>query len=130
MAEIDTIEEREVEIPKSLPILPVRDVVIFPYMILPLFVGRDMSIKAIEEASGENKLIMLVSQKDVNVETPSEDDLYKVGTVGTILRMLKLPDGRLKILVQGIAKAKISNLVKTTKLLNCLKMMIEVQILV
>ncbi|MEN8264503.1 MAG: endopeptidase La [Nitrospirota bacterium] len=113
MAEIDTIEEREVEIPKSLPILPVRDVVIFPYMILPLFVGRDISIKAIEEASGENKLIMLVSQKDVNVETPSEDDLYKVGTVGSILRMLKLPDGRLKILVQGIAKAKVSDFTKT-----------------
>lgn len=113
MSEIDPIEEKEVEIPTSLPILPVRDVVIFPYMILPLFVGRDMSIKAIEEASGENKLIMLVSQKDVNIETPSEDDLYKVGTVGTILRMLKLPDGRLKILVQGIAKAKISDFTKT-----------------
>jgi ATP-dependent Lon protease len=113
MAEIDTIEEREVEIPTSLPILPVRDVVIFPYMILPLFVGRDMSIKAIEQAAGENKLIMLVSQKDVNLESPSLDDLYTVGTVGTILRMLKLPDVRLKILVQGLAKARVSDFTET-----------------
>lgn len=108
MAEIDTLEERDIEIPASLPILPVRDVVIFPYMILPLFVGRDKSIKAIENASGENKLILLVSQKDINVENPSQEDLYKVGTVGTILRMLKLPDGRLKILVQGLSKARIT----------------------
>ncbi len=107
MTDIDSTEEHEVEIPSSLPILPVRDVVIFPYMILPLFVGRDISVKAIERSIGEDKLIMLVSQKDVNVETPSINDLYRVGTVGTILRMLKLPDGRLKILVQGLAKARI-----------------------
>jgi len=113
MAEIDTKEEREVEIPTSLPILPVRDVVIFPYMILPLFVGRDISIKAIEHAVGVNKMIMLVSQKDVNVEVPSTEDLYTVGTVGTLLRMLKLPDGRLKILVQGISKARITNYIQT-----------------
>jgi ATP-dependent Lon protease len=113
MAEIDTKEDREVEIPTSLPILPVRDVVIFPYMILPLFVGRDISIKAIEHAVGENKMIMLVSQKDVNIEVPAVEDLYTVGTVGSLLRMLKLPDGRLKILVQGLAKAKILNYVQT-----------------
>jgi ATP-dependent Lon protease len=113
MAEIDTKEEREIEIPASLPILPVRDVVIFPYMILPLFVGRDISIKAIENAVGENKMIMLVSQKDVNVEIPTVEDLYTVGTVGSLLRMLKLPDGRLKILIQGLSKAKILNYVQT-----------------
>ena len=66
MTEFDIKEDREIEIPESLPILPVRDVVIFPYMILPLFVGRDMSIQAIEHASGENKLILLASQKDVS----------------------------------------------------------------
>lgn len=108
MAEIDTLEDRDIEIPTSLPILPVRDVVIFPYMILPLFVGRDISIKAIEQAVGENKLILLVSQKDINIENPTIDDLYKVGTVGTILRMLKLPDGRLKILIQGLSKARVT----------------------
>ncbi|RJQ15964.1 MAG: endopeptidase La [Nitrospiraceae bacterium] len=113
MAELDIKEERETEIPTSLPILPVRDIVIFPYMILPLFVGRDVSIKAIEHAVGESKMIMLVSQKDINIETPSKEDLYMVGTVGTILRMLKLPDGRLKILVQGLTKAKIVNFIQT-----------------
>jgi ATP-dependent Lon protease len=107
MSELHIKEENEVEIPSILPILPIRDVVIFPYMILPLFVGRDMSIKAIEHASSEDKLILLVSQKDVNIENPTTDDLYTVGTVGTILRMLKLPDGRFKVLVQGLSKARI-----------------------
>jgi ATP-dependent Lon protease len=113
MTELDIKEEREIEIPTSLPILPVRDVVIFPYMILPLFVGRDISIKAIEQAMEESKLILLVSQKDVNVEVPGQEDLFTVGTVGTILRMLKLPDGRLKILVQGLVKAKITDFTQT-----------------
>jgi ATP-dependent Lon protease len=113
MTELDLKEEREIEIPTSLPILPVRDVVIFPYMILPLFVGRDISIKAIEQAMEESKLILLVSQKDLNVEIPEKEDLFTVGTVGTILRMLKLPDGRLKILVQGLAKAKITDFTQT-----------------
>jgi len=108
MADLDIKEERDIEIPESLPVLPVRDIVIFPYMILPLFVGRDMSVKAIERAMEGDKLILLVSQKDVNVESPSKDDLYSVGTVGTILRMLKLPDGRLKILVQGLTKARVT----------------------
>jgi ATP-dependent Lon protease len=107
MADVDTKEEREIEIPTLLPILPVRDIVIFPYMILPLFVGREMSIKAIEQATSSNKMILLITQKDVNVESPSIDDLYTVGTVGSILRVLKLPDGRLKVLVQGLAKARI-----------------------
>jgi ATP-dependent Lon protease len=108
MADLDIKEDRDIEIPESLPVLPVRDIVIFPYMILPLFVGRDMSVKAIERAMEGDKLILLVSQKDVNVESPSKDDLYSVGTVGTILRMLKLPDGRLKILVQGLTKARVT----------------------
>ncbi|MBI4681288.1 MAG: endopeptidase La [Nitrospirae bacterium] len=113
MANIDTKEEREVEIPTSLPILPVRDIVIFPYMILPLFVGREVSIKAIEHALASNKMVLLITQKDVNVEIPVTDDLYTMGTAGTILRTLKLPDGRLKILVQGLAKAKILKFTQT-----------------
>ena len=113
MANIDTKEEREVEIPTLLPILPVRDIVIFPYMILPLFVGREVSIKAIEHALASNKMVLLITQKDVNVETPATDDLYTMGTAGTILRTLKLPDGRLKILVQGLAKAKILKFTQT-----------------
>ncbi|MFC1769842.1 endopeptidase La, partial [Nitrospirota bacterium] len=99
--------EKDVEIPEEIPVLPVRDIVVFPYMILPLFVGRDMSIKAIEEALETNKMIMLLTQKDMNVENPNTDDLYNVGVVGLIMRMLKLPDGRIKVLVQGLSKARV-----------------------
>jgi len=113
MATIDTKEEREIEIPTLLPILPIRDIVIFPYMILPLFVGREISIKAIDYALSKNKMVMLTAQKDVNIESPAVGDLYTVGTVGTILRTLKLPDGRLKILIQGIVKAKILRYTQT-----------------
>jgi len=103
---------QSIEIPKKIPLLPIRDIVVFPYMVLPLFVGREMSIKAIEVALEGNRMIFLTSQKDINVENPSPSDLYSVGTVGVIMRMLKLPDGRIKILVQGVARAK------TTKFLQ------------
>ncbi|MGA2193181.1 MAG: endopeptidase La [Nitrospirota bacterium] len=106
-------EEQQVEIPGRLPLLPIRDIVIFPYMILPLFVGRDMSIKAIDDALSGNRLILLVAQKDLNTENPEPADLYNTGTVGMIMRMLKLPDGRVKILVQGMSKAKIASYVQT-----------------
>ncbi|MBI5203842.1 MAG: endopeptidase La [Nitrospirae bacterium] len=106
MANLAEKEEKEVEIPDSLPVLPVRDIVVFPYMILPLFVGRDMSIKAIEHSLSTNKMVMLLTQKDLNAENPVPDELYSIGTVGLIMRMLKLPDGRVKVLVQGLAKAR------------------------
>lgn len=96
----------QVEIPDTLPLLPVRDIVIFPYMLLPLFVGREMSIKAIEAALASNRLIYLVAQKVLEVENPTPKDIYRIGTIGLITRMLKLPDGRIKILVQGLTKAK------------------------
>src|SRR5512147_2098150 len=98
--------QQSIEIPKKIPLLPIRDIVVFPYMVLPLFVGREMSIKAIEVALEGNRMIFLASQKDINVENPAPSDLYSVGTVGVIMRMLKLPDGRIKILVQGVARAK------------------------
>ena len=98
--------QQSIEIPKKLPLLPIRDIVVFPYMVLPLFVGREMSIKAIEVALEGNRMIFLTSQKDINVENPSPSDLYSMGTVGVIMRMLKLPDGRIKILVQGVSRAK------------------------
>ncbi len=98
--------QQSIEIPKKIPLLPIRDIVVFPYMVLPLFVGREMSIKAIEVALEGNRMIFLSSQKDINVENPAPSDLYSVGTVGVIMRMLKLPDGRIKILVQGVARAK------------------------
>jgi len=114
VAEIsDNQEGQPVEVPDRLPLLPIRDIVIFPYMILPLFVGRDMSIKAIDDALSGNRMILLAAQKDLNTENPEPGDLYAVGTVGMIMRMLKLPDGRVKILVQGIAKARIAKYVQT-----------------
>jgi len=99
-------DENQIEIPDTLPVLAVRDIVIFPYMIIPLFVGREMSINSIDVAVNSNRLILLLTQKEMSIENPTPDDLYKIGTVGLIMRMLKLPDGRVKILVQGIAKAK------------------------
>src|SRR5919201_5242271 len=104
MAEVSDKDIQNMEIPDQLPLLPVRDIVVFPYMVLPLFVGRDMSIKAIEAALAGNRMIMLAAQRSLEVENPSSQDLYTVGTVGMVMRMLKLPDDRIKILVQGLAK--------------------------
>ncbi|MBI5343588.1 MAG: LON peptidase substrate-binding domain-containing protein, partial [Deltaproteobacteria bacterium] len=95
------------EIPSILPLLPVRDIVIFPYMTLPLFVGREGSIAAVEEALSQDRHIFLATQKDPAVEEPKVEDLYRTGTVAMIMRMLKLPDGRLKILIQGVVKGRI-----------------------
>lgn len=98
--------DKEIEIPESLPVLPVRDIVVFPYMILPLFVGRDISIKAIESSLSSNRMVLLLTQRDLNIENPTPEDLFSVGTVALVMRMLKLPDGRVKILVQGMTKAR------------------------
>lgn len=106
----DTKQEgskQEFEVPDKLPVLPVRDIVVFPFMIVPLFVGRDMSIKAIDQALSSNRMILLVTQKDLTIENPTPNDLYSVGTICMIMRMLKLPDGRVKILVQGLSKARV-----------------------
>lgn len=113
MAELDQKDEKEIEIPDTLPVLPIRDIVVFPYMILPLFVGREMSIRSIDHALNSNRMIMLLTQKDLNIENPGPDDLFSVGTVGIIMRMLKLPDGRVKILVQGLTKAKVLSFTQT-----------------
>jgi ATP-dependent Lon protease len=91
----------------NVPLLPVRDVVVFCDMVLPLFVGRDKSIRAVEEGVAKDGFLMLATQKDSAIEDPATDDIYAVGTVSRVLRMLKLPDGRVKALVQGVAKAKI-----------------------
>jgi len=105
-------EAEELKIPDTLPLLPVRDIVVFPYMILPLFIGREMSIKAVDEALAKDRLILLVAQKDISDEDPKPEGIHKVGTVAMIMRMLKLPDGRVKILVQGLTKAAIDEYVQ------------------
>ncbi len=101
-------ETEELKIPEVLPLLPVRDVVVYPYMILPLFVGREISIAAVDNALSHDRLIFLATQKDVSDEDPTPDSIYEVGTVAMIMRMLKLPDGRVKILVQGLTKGRIT----------------------
>lgn len=95
------------EIPDVLPLLPVRDIVIFPYMTLPLYVGREASIAAVDKALAGKRYIFLAAQKDPTIEEPKTDEIYRFGTVAMIMRMLKLPDGRIKILIQGIVKGKI-----------------------
>ncbi len=106
-------EKRETQIPDELPLLPVRDVVIFPYMILPLFVGRDKSIAAVDTALAGDRLIFLATQKDLGEEEPAPEGIYATGTVAMIMRMLKLPDGRIKILTQGLAKGHIERFTAT-----------------
>jgi ATP-dependent Lon protease len=100
-------DESQMQIPSELPILPLRDIVIYPFMIVPLFVSRDRSIKAVDDALSKNRMIFLVSQKDVDKEEPKQEDLFEVGTVAVIMRMLKLPDGRIRILIQGLSRAKV-----------------------
>ncbi|MCM2278400.1 MAG: endopeptidase La [Oligoflexia bacterium] len=111
---VTNYDGEQVEIPETLPMLPVRDIVVFPYMIIPLFVGRDSSIKSVEEAlSRSDRLILLASQKDISDEHPAPDAIYKIGTVAMIMRMRKLPDGRIKILTQGLCKANIREFTHT-----------------
>ena len=105
-------DEKDADIPAILPLMPVRDVVIFNDMLLPLFVGREKSVRAVEEAVTKDSFLMLVTQKDPNVENPKPNEIYTVGTVSRILRMLKLPDGSVKALVQGISKARIVRYIK------------------
>jgi len=109
----DFSNNEEMDIPEVLPMMAVRDVVIFNYMIIPLFVGRPGSVEAVNEALGSNKLLMLVTQKDATKDNPKADDLYNIGMVCMVMRTLKLPDGRLKVLVQAMSKAKIKDYVRT-----------------
>src|SRR5918912_145133 len=104
----ETAKEEAIKIPDVLPVLPLKDLVIFPFIIVPLSVSREKSINAVDQALAENRVIMLTAQKDFQNEDPGEEDLFGVGTAAIIMRMLKLPDGRIRILVQGLSRAKIS----------------------
>lgn len=111
---VTNYEGEAIEFKETLPLLPVRDLVVYPFMILPLFVGRETSIKAVEESlNNTDRLILLASQKDITAESPSPCEIYEMGTVAMIMRMRKLPDGRVKILIQGLAKARIKEFVGT-----------------
>jgi len=98
---------------KSYPMLPLRDVVVYPHLVIPLFVGREKSITAIEKANDGDKKILLVAQKSANQDEPKSNDLYKIGTLATIIQTLKLPDGTVKVLVEGLQRANIKKLTQT-----------------
>jgi ATP-dependent Lon protease len=106
------------EIPHRLPVLPLRDVVVFPYMIFPVLVGRESSLRAANEALSQNKYIFLAAQKDATVDEPAGDDLYRDGTVAKIVQVLKLPNGLLKVLVDGVAQASVRHFVPNEKYLE------------
>src|SRR5262252_2082699 len=93
------------------PLLPLRDIIVFPHMVVPLFVGRQRSIKALEEATQKQGPIFLSSQKDAKTNEPTEEDIYKIGTLGTVVQMLKLPDGTVKVLIEGKKRAKVARFV-------------------
>ncbi|UCE41117.1 MAG: endopeptidase La [Candidatus Aminicenantes bacterium] len=108
----DLIEEKDqkLHVPKELPVLMLRDIVVFPYMVVPLFVGREKSKSAVDQALSSHRMILLVTQKSAEVEDPKPEDVFEIGTVALIMRMLKLPDGRVRILAQGLVRAKIESL--------------------
>jgi ATP-dependent Lon protease len=106
-------QDEAIKIPDVLPVLPLKDTVVFPYIILPLSVGRDKSVLAVDRALAESRVIMLVAQKDAAQDNPGEGDLFALGTAAVIMRMLKLPDGRIRILVQGLSRARINHISQT-----------------
>jgi len=97
--------------PVRVPLLPLRDIIVFPHMVVPLFVGRQRSIKALEEATQKQSLIFLSSQKDAKTNDPTEDDIYKIGTLGSVVQMLKLPDGTVKVLIEGKKRARVARFI-------------------
>jgi len=96
----------------NLPVLPLRDVVVFPHMVIPLFVGRDKSMRALEQAMVADKRILLVAQKSAETDDPTAADLYQVGTLAQVLQLLKLPDGTIKVLVEGVCRVNVTEIVE------------------
>ncbi len=103
-------QDQKLHIPKELPVLMLRDIVVFPYMVVPLFVGREKSKKAIDHSLSSHRMIFLLTQKNMEIEAPKREDIYEVGTIALVMRMLKMPDGRVRILAQGLVRAKIEKL--------------------
>jgi len=107
------------EVKQNLPLLPLRDIVVFPSMVIPLFVGRDKSITALNEVMKDNKKIILVTQKNSEVDDPKKNDLFSFGCESTILQLLKLPDGTVKVLVEGLKRVKIVDFKDQEKFISC-----------
>jgi ATP-dependent Lon protease len=104
---------------ESFPLLPLRDIIVFPHMVVPLFVGREKSINALEEAMGQHKEILLAAQKKAKTNDPAPEDIFEVGTIGTIIQLLRLPDGTVKVLVEGKRRARITNFVPNEEFFLC-----------
>lgn len=115
-------EERDRQL---IPVLPLRDVVVYPHMVIPLFVGRDKSILALEAAMADNKKILLLAQRNAEVDEPSQKDLYKIGTLSTILQMLKLPDGTIKVLVEGGDRVTVDSILETNEYFSASTQILE-----
>ena len=105
--QIDTPEEPQTQ--DSYPVLPLRDIVVFPHMVVPLFVGREKSVRALEEVMVDDKKILLATQKDKENDDPTPEDIYEIGTIATVVQLLKLPDGTVKVLVEGGPRARIDS---------------------
>lgn len=104
---------------KVVPLLPLRDIIVFPHMVVPLFVGREKSINALEEAMSHEKEILLAAQKKAKTNDPAPDDIFTVGTVGTIIQLLRLPDGTVKVLVEGKRRARIERFIPNEEFFLC-----------
>src|SRR5687767_9236594 len=96
-----------------LPLLPLRDIIVFPHMVVPLFVGRDKSLSALEEAMAGDKQLLLAAQRRAKTDDPNEEDIFSIGTVGHIIQLLRFPKGPVKVLVEGRARARIRNFVQS-----------------
>ena len=108
-------DAKQAKKPRSLPLLPLRDIIVFPHMVVPLFVGRPKSIAALEEAMAGDKAILLCAQKKAKTNEPTAEDIFPVGTVGTIIQLLRLPDGTVKVLVEGQRRARVRRFVEHDK---------------
>lgn len=107
------IDLSDQEIPEEIPILPLRDTVVFPNIVTPLIVAREKSVQLINDVTSGSRILGLASQRDVEIEEPGLDDIYKIGTAAVVLRMLKFPDGSLRVLVQGMERIRIKSLIQT-----------------
>ena len=108
-----------------LPLLPLRDIVVFPHMIVPLFVGREKSIAALEEVMNTDRQILLFTQKNASDDDPAPESLYEIGTVASVLQLLKLPDGTVKVLVEGVARARVLKFTQRTEYFEAMADLIE-----
>src|SRR5436190_1199312 len=111
--EQEKISQEEVAIPDVLPLLPIRDRAYFPHMIFPLFVGRDKSVRALEEARSQDRYILLVSQKQMAVDDPQPEDVFEVGTVAEVMQVLSLPDSTVRVMLEGVARVRVKEFLQS-----------------